>query len=335
MGAGSKNASLILVPFRQVLNTVSNNQENGMDPFELISLKDAVLLVVGGAIGYLVNLLVAKQTEKNRGLTLETTGRRIIVESASSCPFVINDLNGKKLDNVYLINVRLWNKGKRHVERGDISNEHPLEIHFEKDAEILGKPIIFRGSDKVGLNVHEKSANTYRIDFECVNPEEWSELGFFVKDNPNVKVSATGRVYGQNNDFEISIDDGKARWGERLALGSLLLFFCLSPISLIWGIWWLLDGYSLSILINDPDSIPENLKTLLSYGVIVPLLAIAGYSQIWLKKRGNPKSYPIDEDYRPDEAKNIGALWGTALFGKNYRVSDSSKDKGNIFVPNE
>lgn len=306
-----------------------------MGLIELISLKDAVLLVVGGGVGYLVNILVAKQTEKNRGLTLETTGRRIIVESASSCPFLINDLNGNKLDNVYLINVRLWNKGKRHVERRDISTEHPLEINFEEDAEILGKPIIFRGSDKVGLNVHEKSANTYRLDFECVNPDEWSELGFFVKDNPNVKVSATGRVYGQNDDFSISIDDGKASWSERLTLGILLLFISLSPVALLCGVWWLLDGYSISILINDPDSIPENLKRLLSYGIIVPLLAVMGYSQVWLKKRGNPKSYPIDEDCRPDEAKNIGALWGTALSGKNYRVSDSSRNKGEIFVPNE
>jgi hypothetical protein len=306
-----------------------------MDLFEFISLKDIVLLAVGGAIGYLVNVIVAKQTEKNKGLTLETTGRRIIVESATSCPFVINDLNGNQLDNVYLINIRLWNKGKQHVERKDISTEHPLEIHFAEDAEILGEPIVFRGSDKVGLNVHEKSSNTYSVDFECVNPDEWSELGFFVKENPNVKVGATGRIYGQDNDFSISIDDGKASWAERLMPGALFLFLFLSPFALIWGAWWLFDEYSISILINEPDSIPENLKRLLTYGFFVPLLAIMGYSKIWLKRRGKPKSYPIDDDFRPDEAKNIGALWGIALSGKNYRVSDSSRDKGEIYVPNE
>lgn len=306
-----------------------------MDLLGIISLKDVVLLLAGGAIGYIANILVAKQTDKKRGLTLQTTGRRIIVESASSCPFVINDLDGNKLDNVYLINVRLWNKGKQHVERKDISSDHPLEIHFEENAEILGEPIIFRGSDKVGLNVNKSTANTYKLDFECINPDEWSELGFFVKENPNVKVNATGRIYGQNSDFNVSIDDSRASLFDRITWGLLLAFICLSPFALVWGVWWLLDEYSFSILFSDPDSIPENLQRLLAYGVIVPLLAFMGYSQVWLKKRGNPKSYPIDEDFRPNEVKNIGALWGTALSGKNYRVSGSSRNNGEIFVPNE
>jgi len=306
-----------------------------MEILGLVSLKDIILLLIGGAIGYLVNILVAKQTDKKRGLILQTTGRRIIVESASSCPFVVSDLDGNKLDNVYLINIRLWNKGKHHVERKDISADHPLEISIEESAEILGEPVIFRGSDKVGLNIHKTKDNTYRVDFECVNPEEWSELGFFVKEDPNVKVSASGRIYGQANDFNVSIDDSRTSLSERITLGIVLLVICLSPFALIWGVWWLFDEYSFAMLINDPDSIPENLQRLLAYGTIVPMLAFMGYSQIWLKRRGNPKTYPIDEDYRPNEAKNIGALWGTALSGKNYRVSNSSRNKGEIYVPND
>ncbi|MDO6545763.1 hypothetical protein [Pseudoalteromonas carrageenovora] len=306
-----------------------------MEILGLVSLKDIILLLIGGVIGYLVNILVAMQMDKKRGLILQTTGRRIIVESASSCPFVVNDLDGNKLDNVYLINIRLWNKGKHHVERKDISADHPLKISFDKNAEILGEPVIFRGSDKIGLNIHKAEGNNYRVDFECVNPQEWSELGFFVKETPDVKVSASGRIYGQANDFNLSIDDSRTSLFERITLGLLLLFICLSPFALVWGVWWLIDEYSFAVLMKDPDSIPENLQRLLAYGIIVPMLAIMGYSQIWLKRRGNPKTYPIDEDYRPDEVKNIGALWGTALSGKNYRVSNSSRNQGEIYVPND
>ncbi|WP_444888284.1 hypothetical protein [Microbulbifer sp. JMSA008] len=306
-----------------------------MELLKLISIKDIILLASGGAIGYLANFIVAKQTEKKRGLTIETTGRRIIVESASSCPFTISDLDGHKIDNVYLINVRIWNKGKQHIEKKDISREHPLEINFSDDTQILGDPIIFRGSDKIGLNTHKKDENKYGIDFECINPGEWSEMGFFIKENPNIKVSASGRVYGQNNDFNISIDDSRVSWSERLIVGWLLLILVLSPASLIYGAWWLFNEYSFATLVNNPESIPDNLKRLLGLGLIVPLLAFLGYSHVWLKRRGNPKSYPIDEDYSPSETKNIGALWGIALSGKNYRISGSSRNKGDIYVPNE
>lgn len=306
-----------------------------MEILELISIKDLIILFAGGLVGYLANMIVAKQTDKSRGLVLETTGRRVIIESATSCPFTINDQNGNQLDNVYLINVRVWNKGKKHVERTSISKEHPLEIHLDEEAEILGDPIVFRGSDKIGLNIQRKQSNTYSIDFECVNPDEWSELGFFVKDTPNVNVTASGRVYGQNHDFNLTIDDSRASWFERVFLGLILIFVFLSPIALFWGGWWLLTDYSLSILINESDKIPENLSLLLAYGFFTPLIALISFSEGLLKKRGNPKSYPIDEDFRPDEAKNIGALWGTALSGKNYRVSASSHNQGEIYIPNE
>lgn len=306
-----------------------------MDIFELISRKDIFILTIGGAIGYLVNMIVVKQTVKNKGLTLETTGRRIIVESATSCPFMIEDLDGNRLDNVYLINIRLWNKGKLHVKREDISINHPLEINFSEETKVLGEPIVFRGSDKIGINIHKKNVNIYGIDFECANPGEWSELGFFVKDNPNVSISATGRIHGQDSDFNISIDDGKVSFFERLIIIISLLTIILSPFALILGLGWLFYSYSIPALINDQNSIPESLKFLLLYGCTAPFLFFMNYGHNWLKKRGNPKSYPIDEDFHPNEANNIGALWGTALHGKNYRISDSSKNKGKILVLND
>lgn len=305
-----------------------------MDIENFIATKDIIVLMLGGVLGYLINIMVAKQTDKKRGLTLQTTGRRIIVESASSCPFVINDLNGNQLDNVYLINIRLWNKGKQHVERKDISREHPLRIHFDTETEILGEPIIFQGSNHISLETVREDKNSYRIDFECVNHDEWAEMGFFVKDNPNVNVTASGRIYGQNSNFNLSIDDSRAGMGTRLITWLFLILLVLSPLSLIAGLIWLFSEYSLSALINANDTLPDMLKRLLIWGILLPLVAISGYAPIWFKRRVNPQSYLLDEDFAPGEAKNIGALWGTALHGKNYRVSDSSRNNGDIVVPN-
>jgi hypothetical protein len=41
----------------------------------LLTLKDLVLLMIGGLIGYIANRIVAKQTEKKKDLVLQTVGR--------------------------------------------------------------------------------------------------------------------------------------------------------------------------------------------------------------------------------------------------------------------
>src|SRR6266446_5596592 len=183
---------------------------------DLLTIKDAVLLGIGGVLGYAANMLVAKQTAKKKNLILETTGRRIIVEAADACPFYLLDKQRNQLSNVYLINVRLWNKGSEHVLRSDISKESPLRVNLLDEAQVLGEPIIFRGSSDIGLQITEKSKNTYEITFECVNPSEWAELGFFVKDNPRIRLSASGRIFGQKSDFMFHMDDGRASVGGRL-----------------------------------------------------------------------------------------------------------------------
>jgi hypothetical protein len=65
------------------------------------------------------------------------------------------------------------------------------------------------------------------------------------------------------------------------------------------------------------------------------MMAAIHYLTNWLKRKRNPKTYPLDQDYKPSEAQNIGAMWGTALSGKRYRVSSSIHSRGKIVVPNQ
>lgn len=300
---------------------------------DLVTIKDAVLLIVGGFIGYLVSMIVAKQTAKKKNLIIETTGRRIIVEAVDACPFDLIDRQGNKLNNVYLINVRLWNKGSEHVVRSDISVESPLRVSLLDEANVLGDPIIFRGRDEVGLQIVEKCKNSYEITFECMNPGEWVELGFFVKDNPRVRLSAVGRIFGQDSEFMFNVDDTKASTGERVAAFFAVAFLVSSPIALLLGLVFLLKDYTVSALWLNPDSVPEFIKQSLAAGAIIPMLFSAFYLSNWLKRKRNPKTYPLDEDYEPSQAQNIGAMWGTALSGKRYRVSNSIHSAGEIVEP--
>lgn len=302
---------------------------------DVITIKDAVLLGFGGLLGYVSSIIVAKQTAKKKNLILETVGRKIIVEAADRCPFDMLDKQGNKLSNVYLICVRLWNTGGEHVLGSDISKESPLLVKFSGDASVLGEPIIFRGGSDIGLQILEKGKDTYQVTFECVNSGEWAELGFFVKDNPRIRLSASGRIFGQESDFMFHMDDERAPIGERLASFFLVAFVFCSPIALIVGLVFLLKDHSISALWINPDSLPSFIPVCLLYGILVPLLFARFYFLNWLERRRNPKTYPLEQDYKPSEAQNIGAMWGTALSGKRYGVSSSIHSIGQIMAPDE
>jgi hypothetical protein len=302
---------------------------------DLLTIKEAILLGIGGVVGYAANMLVAKQTAKKKNLILETTGRRIIVEAADACPFYLLDKQGNQLSNVYLINVRLWNKGSEHVLRSDISKESPLRVNLLDEAQVLGEPIIFRGSSDIGLQITEKSKNTYEITFECVNPGEWAEMGFFVKDKPRIRLSASGHIFGQKSDFMFHMDDGRASVGGRLTAFVAVSLVITSPIALITGLIFLFKDYSISTLFSNPDSLPWYIKSSLGLGIMVTMMSAIHYLGNWLERKRNPKTYPLDQDYKPSEAQNIGAMWGTALSGKRYGVSSSIHSRGEIIVSNQ
>jgi hypothetical protein len=304
----------------------------------LLDLKDFILLIAGAILGYIADRIVVRQTEPRKDLVLQTIGRQIIVESIDSYPFSVVDHNGSKLNNVYLINIRIWNRGTQHVLGSEISRDQPLLIHFEDGTKILGDPLVFRrrkSGDNIRLSVKEIKDGEYKLDFECLNRDEWAELGFFVKDNPFVKVTATGRIFGQESNFQVAMDDSRATLGDRVASFLLVLFVVSSPLNLAVGLFLLLQGYNPWDLIARPEAIPRYIFGLLMCGVIVPLTAGSYYFVNWLQRRRHPKTYPIGEDFQPRQLQHIGAMWGTALTGKQYGVSTSMHSIGEIIVPNE
>ncbi|AOZ48872.1 hypothetical protein [Chromobacterium vaccinii] len=292
--------------------------------------RDIIFLFVGALLGYLASLIVAKQTERKKELVAEVMNRGIIIEAATACPFDVLDRTGRKLSDVYFICVRIWNRGKDCVVRQDISKESPLFIKIPDEVGVLGEPVFFKDGCEIGLAVSARENNKFELDFECVNAGEWAEIGFFVEGYPKKKLSAGGRIFGQDKDFSFYIDDGVLPIGEWIGIIFLLAMLILCPISLIVGVVWLLRDYSWDTLFVNPGEVPEALKRMLAFGIVIPLMFAVYYIFKWVEKRKHPKSYPADESFEPSQAKAIGAMWGMALSRRRYSVSNSVHNSGEI-----
>lgn len=298
-------------------------------PFS-IDTKEMILLSAGGVFGYLASLLVAKQTERNKNLVLEVVGREIVAEKVESCPFSIVTANGEQIDNVYLIVARVWNKGGIQVQGNEISPNAPLNIVISKSAKVLGDPVVIKPHREMEFNINEIEPNKYEISFDCLNPDEWVQVGFFITGDPRTPIKGTGRIFGQHVQFDITTDDSRATWYERIT--SLLAFLLIvsSPFSLAGAVWWAYTDYQLTDLVRNQEKLPELLKGMFAQGILVPMLAAFYFGSIWIKRKVNPKSYPIREDFQPTQWQSLKAFLLTAITGKSYQVSNSAYDYGEI-----
>lgn len=303
--------------------------------FEVLEIKDLTLLLMGGALGYLLSLVAAKQTEKKKALVLEVTGRYIVAERTFQCPFFLVDHQGKNLENIYFVFVRVWNRGRETVRGDEISPTAPLMIEIEEEAVVIGDPLITKPHENMSFSISSPKQNKFQFSFDCLNYDEWVQVGFYITGSPTAAIKGSGRVFGQHADFAVTTDDSHASFQERILSLFAVLVVITSPISLLGAGYWTYSESQLSNILYHPEVVPKTLVLLLTHGLVISSIATFYFISIWLKRKKNPKGYPIYEDFEPTQSQSLRAFYLTALRGKRHVVSTSIKDYGQIIMPSD
>jgi len=301
-----------------------------LDSITLLETKDLLLLGLGGVLGYLLSLIAAKQTEKKKDLVLEVLGRQIVAEATGHCPFRIVDLAGEPLDNVYFIVVRVWNRGREAVRGDEISPNAPITVDLGDDIKVIGSPLVTKPHHAMDFSIQHLDQSKYKIGFDCLNQDEWVQIGFYTAGNPRAVIKGSGRVFGQDSDFALTTDDSKATFYERITALIAFLMIVSSPICLILASWWIYKDYTLSEVFLSPEKLPKALYAMIYLGIFIPVISGFYFFSLWLKRKRNPKGYPIREDFEPTQSQSLKAFYLTALHGKRYEVSTSVHDYGEI-----
>jgi hypothetical protein len=316
-------ANWLIFKDREKLNTLS-------EMVSLLEAKDLILLVMGALLGYLLSFIAAKQMEKKKDLVLEVLGRHIVAERTDACPFLITDQAGTKLDNVYFFVIRVWNRGRDAVRGDEISPTAPLSIEMSEEATVIGEPQIMKPHPEMEFSITSLNQNKYRIAFDCLNHDEWVQIGFYMTGNPRASIRGAGRVFGQRSEFDVTTDDSRTSWFERFANILMVVLVVSSPFALPGALWWAHTEYTISDLLFNPEKLPKLLMMIFCLGTIVPTITVYYFSTLWIKRKSNPKGYPIREDFEPTQRESLRAFYLTALRGKRYEVSTSVHDYGEI-----
>jgi hypothetical protein len=179
------------------------------------------------------------------------------------------------------------------------------------------------------FEIKETAPNRFKCTFDCLNPGEWVAINFFTTGEPVPAIFTSGRLHGQNAQFQSKTDDSILSWPERV--GSLLfgLYFALSPVALASALVWAYGGHHLVQLFSGSEKLPSLLNGLFLWGVTVPILHAMYRGLNWLKRRRNPKGYPIAADFGVGNAP-LRFFFIEAIKGVRFGQSDSLHSYGKI-----
>ncbi|OCX25505.1 hypothetical protein [Pseudomonas graminis] len=301
--------------------------------FDLLETKDFILLILGAVSGYVISLIVARQTEKKKDLVLEVLGRQIVVERSNHCPFLITDQDGIQLDNIYFFVVRIWNRGREAVRGDEISTDAPLMIEVGEEARVLGDPHILKPHLAMRFSIASPEPNKFVFSFDCLNQDEWVQLGFYIAGDPRAVIKGSGRVFGQHLDFDITTDDSRIGLVARLVALTAFVLIAGSPFALAGSLWWAYNDYTIADIFFNPEQLPRMLMALFFTGAMTHSIAAFYFASIWFKRIKNPKGYPIREDFEPNQRQSLQAIFLTALRGRRHETSTSLHNYGEIISP--
>ena len=289
-----------------------------MGILSIITAKDIFLLIMGGIVGYLINLIVAAQTAKKKKLIVELIGREIKLDERTDYPYTMRDNDtGEVLENCYCIYIMIWNKGNLEIKNSDIDLKNPLTISIDSTAIVIGKPRDSFKNEYIDFKIEEIESNRYQIGFNCLNPKEGIELEFYLTGNAWASFNIKGNIYGGESQLVVATDDDFLTGYERLSALLAIIIYLSIPLSLIIGlIWWFTSDYSLLQIIQEPELIPNGLEFFLLASVCFSVLIIISLTLPSIKRKQFPKNYPIEEDYIPNIFQSIRIYWTAAITGR-------------------
>lgn len=291
-----------------------------MTPGEFLSPITALIRLISALLG-------RKPSLPHKRLEARLLLRGIVAEIPQELPFHIVDEEGNRHRGIYVIGLLIWNKGNQPIVQSDLTPTAPLQVEVGADSTLVSaRTVPFE--DQTVCAATMTNPTTIRIDFDCINPNEYLIVPLFLTGNPMTEVKVTGRIIGQDSPIDHTAAEVKAPFLERLAvLIMLLMVINMLPGTFIAGAYLFMD-YGLDVMWHKPESLPTYLTLPFMMGVMMLCMFIFSRVMYWFERRNYPQGYPLHADLEPPLLENIKGMLGTIFKGTKHRISTSLFDWG-------
>jgi hypothetical protein len=155
--------------------------------FNIISFSLAI-------IGIILSFYFYHKGKRSRIPTYMLRTINLVKEGINKIERVEILFSGKKINNLSITKIALWNDGKETINQSDVAANDPLKIIIDNDFEILDAEIIFKKNTandfKIDISENKKSVN---IEFDYFDYEEGivMQLSHTGPSSSNLKIVGT------------------------------------------------------------------------------------------------------------------------------------------------
>lgn len=123
-------------------------------------------------IPILVSIIIQIKNTKRKQPTYRTKNINLIKDSINKIEKVDILYNRKKINNLSVSKIVIWNSGKDTILRADVATTNKFRIEIDKDYKILEYELLYQEQSANNFKLERLDDNTLEIDFEFFEHKE-------------------------------------------------------------------------------------------------------------------------------------------------------------------
>lgn len=144
----------------------------------------------------ILSLIYAIKTRATKKPRYLITGRNIIHNYRSGIEKLEITSKGVPIPSLTVTQIKIWNKGNKTINRGDITEKDPLTVSISDGFRILGKTIYEKNEANNFKLVEVPDKNYLLVDFEYMDKNDGAVIEIFHTGNSPACIDIGGTIKG-------------------------------------------------------------------------------------------------------------------------------------------
>lgn len=159
-----------------------------------------VIFLALALLSIIVSIILYIKSKKSRIPTYSVRSVNLIKENIKKIKSVEILYEGKKVENLTITKLALWNAGKETIDSKDVAQVNPIKIILKNGAKILDSEIIFQKNPSNNFTINiDRTTNEIHVIFDYFDLEEGVIIQMYHTGISSADIEITGTIKATNS----------------------------------------------------------------------------------------------------------------------------------------
>ncbi|PWF62803.1 hypothetical protein CBX96_14330 [Shewanella sp. BC20] len=187
-----------------------------MENITLESLATNPIVTLGSfslaVLGIVLAVVFYFKAQKNKTPCFEKSSNTIIEGLHNSLDGLEVRYKGSVQERITVTKLAFWNDGKETIDKSDLVERDPVRVYIPEGVDVLDIQIISvsEESNSVSVQKIEEISNTYRLNFDFLDYEEYFVVQVIHNGSSSVPIKIEGKIKGSRSIEKVASSQVKA-----------------------------------------------------------------------------------------------------------------------------